>query len=87
MKTMWKDVDGMVVTVVESMPGTNFVKEPQAFASVLIQKLMSAKPRMEIHAKCHLRTKARPTIGVPELTADQIGVTIILRVRNGAIVT
>ena len=86
-KTTMKHVDGMVVTVVASMRDLIVARKCLTYASALILKQMSVKLRMEIHVKCHLRIKVYLTIGVPELTAVQIGVTTILPVKNGAIVT
>ena len=87
MKTTMKHVDGMEVTVVESMPDLIVAKTSLAFVSVLILLQMSVKLRMEIHVKFLSLTKVHLTIGVPELTAVQIGATTMLQARNGAIVT
>ena len=87
MKTTTKHVDGMEVTVAVSMLGMIFVMENLSSVNVLTLRQMFAKLKMEIHVKCLLPIKVQLTTGVPELIAVQIGVTIILQVKNGAIVT
>ena len=87
MRTTMRHVDGTEVIAVVSLRDLIFVKSNPTNASVLILKQMSVKLKMEIHVKCLLRTKALLMTGVPELTVAQIGVTIIQRVRNGALVT
>ena len=82
-----KHVDGMVVTVAESMLDLMHVLKNLTYASVLILKQMCAKLKMVIHVKYLSHTKVHLMIGVPELTVVQIGATTMLQARNGAIVT
>ena len=87
MRTTMRHVDGTEVIAVVSLRDLIFVKSNPTNASVLILKQMSVKLKMEIHVKFLSSTKVHLTIGVPELTAVQIGATTMLQARNGAIVT
>ena len=83
MKTTWKVVDGMVVTVVERLPDTILATIQVVFANVLILMPKLAKQSKAMLAKILLRIMGNLTKGALELIV--LGVNILVLKEPGII--
>ena len=84
MKTMWKAVDGMVVTVAERLPGTILATIQVVFANVLILMPKPAKQSKVMLVKILLHIMGNLTKDALELIVP--GVNILVLKERGIIV-